>query len=74
MHIVVDTNIIVNALKSQDRNAKSVQLMRAIFRGDYVIGLSPEIMKEYRDVLSREHLGIDSSFSVVSESAGMPEK
>ena len=28
MHIVVDTNIIVNALKSKDRSAKSVRLMR----------------------------------------------
>ncbi len=63
MYIVVDTNIIVNALKSSDRNAKSVRLMREIFRGDYVIGLSPEIMNEYRDVLSRKHLGIDPIYA-----------
>ncbi len=59
MQIVIDTNIIVNALKSQDDSAKSVQLMRDVFRGKYEIGLSADIVREYREVLHRPHLNIN---------------
>ena len=31
MLLVIDTNILVNALKSHDDHAKSVQLMRDVF-------------------------------------------
>lgn len=58
--IVIDTNIIVNALKSVNDNSKSVRLIEDIFRGKYEIGLSSEIIKEYRDVLNRPRLGINS--------------
>lgn len=59
MLLVIDTNILVNALKSHDDHAKSVQLMRDVFAGRHVVCVSSGIMKEYRDVLSRPHLGID---------------
>ena len=59
MQIVIDTNIIVNALKSKDNNAKSVRLMQDVFRGKYEIGVSADIIREYREVLHRPHLKID---------------
>lgn len=49
--IVIDTNILVNALKSQNDEAKSVLLLEDVLRGKYEIGLSSEIVREYRDVL-----------------------
>ena len=56
--IVIDTNILVNALKSTNDNAKSVLLLEDVFKGKYEIGLSQEIIREYRDVLHRPHLNI----------------
>ena len=57
--IVIDTNILVNALKSQNDEAKSVLLLEDVFRGKYEVGLSSEIVREYRDVLHRPHLNIN---------------
>ena len=53
MLLVVDTNIIVNALLSNNENAKSLRLMDDIFNGVHRICVSSQIMAEYRDVLSR---------------------
>ena len=63
MLLVIDTNIIVNALKSHDDNAKSVQLMRDVFTGKHKLCVSPEIMREYRNVLGRPQLGIPGDIS-----------
>ena len=49
MLLVIDTNILVNALKSHDDHAKSVQLMRDVFAGRHVVCVSSEIMKEQMD-------------------------
>ena len=59
MLLVIDTNIIVNALKSRDSQAKSVRLMRDIMSGKYTMCVSPEIMQEYQDVLFRQHLSLN---------------
>ena len=44
--IVIDTNILVNALKSKNDASKSVLLLEDVFKGKYEIGLSTEIVRE----------------------------
>ena len=61
MLVVVDTNIIVNALKSSDIHSKSMQLMNDLYNARHTMCVSSAIMEEYRDVLSRPQLGIDAS-------------
>ena len=56
--IVIDTNIIVNALKSVVDGAKSRQLMRDLLNGKYILCVSSDIVSEYDDVLHRSELGI----------------
>lgn len=53
MLLVIDTNIIVNALLSNNENAKSMKLMSDVFEGVHRMCVSSAIMEEYRDVLSR---------------------
>ena len=59
MRIVIDTNILVNALKSNDDAAKSVRLIEDVAMGVHEVCLSPDIIHEYADVLHRPALGID---------------
>ncbi len=58
MLLVVDTNIIVNYFLSNTPNAKSKQLLEDVFTGVHTMCISPAIIKEYREVLQRERLGI----------------
>ena len=59
--IVVDTNILVNALKSKRPNSKSVRLIEDILNGKHHMCVSTEIMSEYRDVLHRIYLNLPSN-------------
>ena len=56
--IVLDTNILVNALKSREDGAKSRQLLRDVIAGRYVLCVSSYILSEYDDVLHRKKLNI----------------
>ena len=56
--IVIDTNILVNALKSKEDGAKSRQLMKDVINGKYTMCVSSYIIAEYDDVLHRPQLGI----------------
>lgn len=58
MLVVIDTNILVNALKSNDDHAKSVLLMDDIYAGKHTMCVSQDIMDEYREVLYRPELNI----------------
>ena len=58
MLLVVDTNIIVNALLSRNEGAKSLKLMDDIYNGVHRMCVSSAIMDEYRDVLSRPQFHI----------------
>ena len=58
MLLVVDTNILVSALKSSNDTARPVLLFEDIFSGKHKICVSTPIMDEYEDVLHREYLGI----------------
>lgn len=68
MLIVIDTNIIVNAIKGSnalDENGdlimtKSRRLITDVLNGKHTLFVSSAIMKEYEDVLSRPHLKLNS--------------
>ena len=57
MLIVLDTNIIVSALKTP--NGKAYSLLEHVLMGKYKICISSDIMAEYRDVLNRDRLNLD---------------
>jgi len=67
MLLVVDTNIIVNALKAPEKYdengerilSKSERLIRDVLSGKHTMVVSKAIMDEYEDVLSRERLQLD---------------
>lgn len=58
MLLVIDTNILVNALLSNDDQSKSIRLLNDVFQGVHRMCVSSEIMNEYRDVLSRPQFHI----------------
>lgn len=58
MRLVIDTNIIVSALLSED--SKAFQLLSDVLDGKYIVLISEEIFKEYENVLSRDKFGFDS--------------
>ncbi len=59
MLLVIDTNILVNAIKSSDPNSKAAMLMRDVFNGVHKMCVSPDILDEYEDVLYRTELNLD---------------
>ena len=67
MLLVIDTNIIVSAIKSgikkdSDGNliySKAYQLMADVFNGKHRMVISKEIFAEYEDVLHRPYLQLD---------------
>ena len=59
MLLVIDTNIIVNAIKSGDKQSKSYQLMRDVMIGKHTMCISLAIMDEYEDVLHRPQLKLN---------------
>ena len=59
MLLVVDTNIIVNAIKTNNEESKSRKLLRDIMIGKHVMCVSPAIMDEYEDVLHRPQLKLN---------------
>ena len=66
MRIVVDTNIVVNALrKGGDSHSKASRLLRDIYRNKYDVYVSTEILREYREVLSRPEIKVGKIQSVI---------
>ena len=67
MLLVIDTNIIVSAIKSgikKDSNGntiytKAYKLMKDVFIGKHKMVVSSEIIAEYEDVLHRPYLQLD---------------
>lgn len=66
MLLVIDTNILVNALLSNDDQSKSIRLLNDVFQGVHRMCVSSEIMNEYRDVLSRPQFHIPADTQKVS--------
>ena len=62
MLVVVDTNILVSAIKSKldrDNPTKSQRLFMDIISGNHTIVISTPILREYEDVLSRSYLKLN---------------
>lgn len=57
MLIVLDTNIIVSALKTPD--GKAYMLLEQVLKEKYKVCISSDIMAEYKDVLNRDKLALD---------------
>ncbi len=55
MQIVIDTNIIVSALLNP--NGSAYIFMDSVFGGLYDVIISPSILNEYKEVLSRKKFG-----------------
>lgn len=56
MNVVIDTNVLVSAAL-RDRDPETVILF-VLEQDDYQWIVSPEILSEYKDVLSRKRLGL----------------
>ena len=51
---VIDTNILVSALLSKNKNAATVQVLELIFSGDITVLYSKKTFKKYKQVLQRK--------------------
>lgn len=57
MRLVIDTNIIVNALRGKkNARAKSQKLLSDVYKGKHTVCVSTKILEEYKDVLTRKSL------------------
>ena len=55
--VVFDTNVIVSALLSKDNESNEVRLLTYVSSNVIIPLFSDEILKEYREVLSRNEFG-----------------
>lgn len=51
---VIDTNVLVSAMLSKNNDSATVQVVGKVFSGEITPVFSSEILKEYREVLSRK--------------------
>ena len=58
IYAVIDTNVFVAALLTKHREGATAKVVEAIVAGRITAVKSPEIMAEYRDVLTRRHFGL----------------
>lgn len=56
---VIDTNVLVSALLSENPDSATVQVLRKILKGEIVPLFSRDIMSEYSSVLRRSKFGFD---------------
>ena len=57
IYAVIDTNVFVAAFLTKHRDAATAKVVEAMLAGRITPVKSPEIMTEYRDVLTRRHFG-----------------
>lgn len=58
---VIDTNVIVAALRTKNHDSPTAKVMRAVFSGEVVPLFNGDILNEYRDVLYRDRLQLDKT-------------
>ncbi len=58
-YAVIDTNVLVSALISNQADAATVQLVGRLISGEIVPVYSYEVMREYREVLGRKKFKFD---------------
>lgn len=65
---VIDTNVLLSALLSKREDAATVQVIRALFRGEFTPLYHRDILEEYEEVLHRPkfHLTEDVIQTVLS--------
>ena len=61
MYAVIDTNVIVASLKTRHNDSATVRVMDAVYAGSVTPLVNNEIPEEYREVLNRPHLKLDSA-------------
>lgn len=61
IYAVIDTNVLVSAIKSHKLDSSSSIILNLLVRGFIVPLLSPAIVKEYEDVLSFPVLQLDKT-------------
>ena len=66
IYAVIDTNVFVAALLTKHRDAATAKVVEAMVAGRITAVKSPEIMAEYRDVLTRRHFGFPKALSAFS--------
>jgi len=54
---VIDTNVVVSAIMARHADSAVVKVLEAVFDGRIVPVVHAEILKEYREVLSRRKFG-----------------
>ncbi len=59
MKAVVDTNVLVSALLSRRSDSPTVRIFRALIDGRFTPLYAPDMIAEYREVLSRPHFRFD---------------
>ena len=60
IYAVIDTNVIVASLLTKHHDSATARVMDAVFSGKVIPLLNDEIIAEYRDVLHRKRLGLNS--------------
>lgn len=59
-HIVLDTNVIVSALITRNKESATVRLLEKVLQDDCIVLLiNDEILTEYQEVLHRPKFSID---------------
>ena len=53
---IIDTNVLVAGIITAERNSPTTRILDAMLTGDLFYLLSPELLREYRDVLLRPRL------------------
>ena len=56
---VIDTNVLVSALRTLNPDSPTIRIYYAILRGEILVLHSPEIIAEYEDVLHRDRFSFD---------------
>ncbi len=55
--IIIDTNVIISAMLK--KNTPPSEILKEVFSGNVIPVVNDEILKEYREVLSRKKFGFD---------------
>ena len=56
---VIDTNVVVAALRTKNHDSPTARVMRSVFSGEVIPLFNGDILNEYRDVLYRDVLRLD---------------
>ncbi|MGN0832261.1 MAG: putative toxin-antitoxin system toxin component, PIN family, partial [Kiritimatiellia bacterium] len=60
MYAVIDTNVIVASLKTRHHDSATARVMDAVYSGQVKPLVNDEILAEYKEVLNRPRLKLDS--------------